>query len=136
MRNRSFLQEIRAEDGDAQAEINTTPLIDVMLVLLIMLIVTIPIQTHAVNLSLSGAVQDRGEPRLIRLEIAADGTARLAGRLLLDQGALELALRDLRDGPQLPVLQIAPAGQVKYGQVVKVMAAAQRLGFERVTLAE
>ena len=41
-----------AEDGDVMVDINTTPLIDVMLVLLIMLIITIPIQTHAVKLNM------------------------------------------------------------------------------------
>src|SRR6186713_2016824 len=64
------------DDGEIMCEMNTTPLIDVMLVLLIMLIITIPIQTHAVklNMPVGKPPTQTTEPQVIQIDIDFDGT--------------------------------------------------------------
>ncbi|HEY4345413.1 MAG TPA: biopolymer transporter ExbD, partial [Parvibaculum sp.] len=65
-----------AKDDEPMMEINTTPLIDVMLVLLVMLIITIPIQTHAVKLDMprNAQAQTPQLPQVVDLELDFDGT--------------------------------------------------------------
>ena len=64
------------DDGDVMVDINTTPLIDVMLVLLIMLIITIPIQTHAVKMNMPQASAEHPPtpPSIIEIVVDFDGT--------------------------------------------------------------
>src|ERR1700720_374579 len=81
---------------DVMVDINTTPLIDVMLVLLIMLIITIPIQTHAVKLDLPRDTPPPAlvEPEIVNLEIDFDGTLLWNGTTLPDRATLEQYLRE------------------------------------------
>lgn len=122
------------EDSDAMlGEINMIPFIDVMLVLLIIFIITVPVIKHAVNIDLPSAsnekVQDK--PDNIRLAIDADGAyfwneqrvedAELANRLGLAAGQI----------PQ-PELHIRGDKAVRYERVAMAMAAAQRAGVRKI----
>ena len=72
-------------DGDVMMDINTTPLIDVMLVLLIMFIITIPIQTHAVKMNMpvpNNAAPPPVPPEIIRIDVDFDGTIGWNGEII------------------------------------------------------
>jgi biopolymer transport protein ExbD len=124
------------QNDDVMIDINTTPLIDVMLVLLIMLIVTIPVQTHAVKLDMPQgnpppvAVQ----PEVVRLEIDFDGTIYWNGTVLPDRAALETYLRAASQKDPQPEIHLAPNKLVKYAYVAMVLAESQRLGVTRIGL--
>ena len=82
-------------DGDLLVDINTTPLVDVLLVLLVMLIITIPVQLHAVGLEMPGrtAPVPPQPPVVVQLEVDAAGRFVWNGEPLADRGALEARLR-------------------------------------------
>jgi biopolymer transport protein ExbD len=117
-------------------DINTTPLIDVMLVLLIMLIITIPVQTHAVKLDMPQGQPPPTlvQPEVIDLTIDFDGTILWNGAIVPDRAALDGYLRvAAREDPQ-PEIHIAPSALVKYSYVAEVLAASQRLGVVKIGL--
>ncbi|WP_326543750.1 ExbD/TolR family protein [Pseudorhodoferax sp.] len=116
-------------------EMNTTPLIDVMLVLLIMLIVTIPIQTHAVRLDLPVypvPPKPVEPPVVVRVDIGADGTVSWNGEVLPDRAALETRLGSEAPRQPQPEFHIRPDPQVHYKHVAAVMTSAQRLGLHKL----
>ena len=115
-------------------EINTTPLIDVMLVLLIMLIITVPMQTHAVKLDMGASEPQTqlSEPDSVRLAIDFDGTISWNGTLLPDRAALEEALRGAARAEPQPEIQLAPHKLVRYATVAMVLAETQRMGVTRI----
>ena len=83
-------------DGDVMMDINTTPLIDVMLVLLIMFIITIPIQTHAVKMNMpvpNNAAPPPMPPEIIRIDVDFDGTIGWNGEIIPDRNTLEQRLQ-------------------------------------------
>jgi biopolymer transport protein ExbD len=126
-----------ARQGDREPEllldINTTPLIDVMLVLLIMLIVTIPIHTHAVKLETSAqAAKPAARPRVVTVEVDFDGTVLWDGETLPDRGALNARLVLAAALPAQPEIHVRAHRLAKYEQVIAVLAAAQRLGIARI----
>src|ERR1700674_2794236 len=84
-----------ARDPDVMVDINTTPLIDVMLVLLIMLIITIPIQTHAVklNMTVGNPPPPLVPPEVVTIEVDFDGTFIWNGQVLPDRKELEARLQ-------------------------------------------
>ena len=110
-------------------DLNTTPLIDVMLVLLVMLIVTLPMQLHSVSLTIGGEPPDR-VPVVHRVGIDFDGALSWDGQPLANSAALEARLRDIGTGPAAtqPQVQIQPNRLVDYGRVAHVMSTAQRSG--------
>src|SRR5881628_3727262 len=81
-------------DPDVMMDINTTPLIDVMLVLIIMLIITIPVQLHSVNLNMPVGTPPppTKEPVVITIDIDFDGTVLWNGEPVPDRNALEARL--------------------------------------------
>jgi biopolymer transport protein ExbD len=122
------------DDGEVMCEMNTTPLIDVMLVLLIMLIITIPIQTHAVKLNMpSNSSSAASEPpKVVQIAIAADGTVKWDGESVGDRKDLESRISDAaRQTPQ-PEVHVRPDGSARYEVVAMVMAASQRLGLTKI----
>jgi biopolymer transport protein ExbD len=121
-------------EPDVMVEINTTPLIDVMLVLLIMLIITIPIQLHAVNLHMpSGTPPPRTEPpQVVTIDIDFDGTVLWNGEVLPDREALEARLMKAAAMPEQPEVHIKPNKLVEYKAVARVLASAQRLGMTKL----
>lgn len=123
------------DESEVMCEMNTTPLIDVMLVLLIMLIITIPIQTHAVKLNMpsSSTTSAPAEPpKVVQIAIAADGTVKWDGESMGDRNALEAKIADAaRQTPQ-PEVHVRPDGAARYQVVAMVMAASQRLGLTKI----
>jgi len=123
-------------DADVMVDINTTPLIDVMLVLLIMLIVTIPMQTHAVKLDMPrDTPPQQSAPEVVTLDIDRDGTMLWNGTALADRKMLEDYLgAAARQEPQ-PEIHVAPNKLAKYLYVAMVLAEAQRLAIVKIGLA-
>ena len=117
-------------------DINTTPLIDVMLVLLIMLIITIPIQTHAVklNMPIGTPPPPLVPPEVVTIEVDFDGTLIWNGRVVPDRQELEARLRAAAEMPVQPEVHLRPNKLVKYESVAMVMASAQRLGLKKIGL--
>lgn len=122
-------------EAEVMIDINTTPLIDVMLVLLIMLIITIPIQTHAIKLDMpdpNAPPSDSEPPPVVTLEVDFDGAVYWNGSLVADRATLERRLQ--REGlaqPQ-PEFHIRPNRLVEYQYVAGVLASSQRLGITNI----
>ena len=121
-------------EPDVMVDINTTPLIDVMLVLLIMLIITIPIQLHSVNLNMPAGnpPPPTAEPVVVTIDIDFDGTVLWNGEALADRGALEAKLAQAAALPDQPEVHIRPNKLVEYKSVATVLASAQRLGVTKL----
>ena len=122
------------KDAEVMVDINTTPLIDVMLVLLIMLIITIPIQTHAVklNMPVGKPPQSNVQPQVVTIDIDFDGTLIWNGETLSGRPELEARMRGAAAMPDQPEIHLRPNKLVKYRNVAMVMASAQRLGLTKV----
>ena len=124
-------------DDEPMVDINTTPLIDVMLVLLIMFIITIPIQTHAVkmNMPIPNQQQPPQEPRPpVRIDIDFDGTIGWNGEIVADRGELESRLSQVAADADQQEVHVRPNKLVTYKHVAAVMASAQRLGVTKIGL--
>jgi len=116
-------------DGEVMVEMNTTPLIDVMLVLLVLLIVTLPIQTHAVKLDMPApnTTPPTVQPETVDLGVDFDGTVTWNGAAV-DRGTMDAYFEDAaRKNPQ-PEIHVNANRLAKYDAVAKVLADAQRLG--------
>ena len=115
-------------------EMNTTPLIDVMLVLLVMLIITIPIQLHSVDLNLPAGKSPpaKTEPEIVRIDVDFDGTVLWNGEVLADRAALETRMKEAAAQTVQPEVHLRPNKLVRYERVAAVMAAAQRLGLKKL----
>jgi len=123
------------EAGDVMVDINTTPLIDVMLVLLIMFIITIPIQTHAVKMNMpvpNNAAPPPKPPTIIRIDLDFDGTIGWNGEVIPDRATLEQRLQQVAAEPDQPEVHLRPNKLVTYKYVAMVMASAQRLGVTKI----
>jgi biopolymer transport protein ExbD len=125
-----------SQDDDVMVEINTTPLIDVMLVLLIMLIITIPIQTHAVkiNMPVGNPPPPLVQPRVIQVDVDFDGTVLWDGEVVPDRAHLEDRMRQVSAQADQPEIHLRPNKLVAYKVVAMVMATAQRLGVTKIGL--
>ena len=117
-------------EDEAIMDINTTPLIDVMLVLIIMLIITIPIQTHAVkmNMPVGPSAAPPKPPEIVRIDVDFDGTIGWNGVIVPDRAELENRLAQVAALPDQPEVHLRPNKLVSYKVVAMVMASAQRLG--------
>jgi len=115
-------------------EINTTPLIDVMLVLLIMFIITIPIQTHAVkmNMPIGPSSPPPKPPEIVRIDVDFDGTIGWNGIAVADRAELENKLAQVAALPDQPEVHLRPNKLVTYKVVAMIMASAQRLGVTKI----
>lgn len=123
-------------DSDApMVEMNTTPLIDVLLVLLIMLIVTIPIMTHGTKLDMprpTDAPPPDARPEVVELEIDFDGTIVWNGTVVSGIPQLESYFAQEARKPVQPELHLRPDRRAKYESVALVLAAAQRRGMQKM----
>ena len=118
-------------EGEAIGGINTTPLIDVMLVLLVMFIITIPAMTHQVPIDLPQPAPDRTRPITThRLELLPSGALRLDGAPVAP-AALEARLATLRADPQASLI-LAPDPAVPYAPVAETLATVKRAGVTRL----
>ena len=118
-------------EGEVMVEMNTTPLIDVMLVLLVMLIITIPIQTNAVKLDMPRPNQPPPPvpPPVVNLMVDFDGTVYWNNQAV-DMKTLDSYLFDAgqKDPADQPEVHLAANRLAKYDTIAKVMANAQRRG--------
>ncbi|MCW3849584.1 biopolymer transporter ExbD [Sphingomonas sp. LB-2] len=116
------------DDGQPMMEMNTTPLIDVMLVLLIMLIITIPVQTHAVKIDLpqqSNQPQNVVEPDKNKVYIDAQGQV-YWNALPVDNVTLQQYLEQSTQLPTEPELHFQPDPNARYEKVDEVLAIVKR----------
>src|SRR5580700_3461035 len=122
--------------GDEMCDINTTPLIDVMLVLLIMLILTLPIMTHAVKLDMPNPNNPPPppdqRPEVIDLEVDFDGTVVYNGNVVPDAATLDGYFRTEAQKDPQPEIHLRPDRRVKYDAVAKVLASAQRNHMKKI----
>jgi biopolymer transport protein ExbD len=124
------------DDADVMVDINTTPLVDVLLVLLVMLIISIPIQLHAVNLEMpsANAPPPPTEPQVVQLEVTPAGTFTWNGEALKDRDELDAKLRDAAAQAEQPEIHLRPNRAAKYEAVAAALASAQRLGLQKIGL--
>jgi biopolymer transport protein ExbD len=120
-------------EDEVMMDINTTPLIDVMLVLIIMLIITIPIQTHAVkmNMPVGPSSAPPRPPEIVRIDVDFDGTLGWNGTVVT-QDELINNLAQTAALPDQPEVHLRPNKLVSYKVVAMVMANAQRLGVTKI----
>jgi biopolymer transport protein ExbD len=124
-----------SSEDEVMMDINTTPLIDVMLVLLIMFIITIPIQTHAVKMNMpvpNNAAPPPTPPEIIRIDVDFDGTIGWNGEIIPDRATLESRLAAVAATPDQPEVHLRPNKLVTYKHVAMIMASAQRLGVTKI----
>jgi biopolymer transport protein ExbD len=123
-----------SNDPDVMIDINTTPLIDVMLVLLVMLIITIPIQLHAVNLNMpvGNPPPQLVKPEVVKIDIDPSSQIYWNAEAVPDRADLEERLRAIATVDPQPELHIRPDKRAKYDVVAAVLAAAQRLGVTKL----
>jgi biopolymer transport protein ExbD len=123
------------EQSGAFCDINTTPLIDVMLVLLVTLIMSLPIMTHAVKLDMPQANNPPPpdmRPEVIELEVDFDGTVVWNGTVVPSLNTLESYFRVESDKIPQPEIHLRPDRRVKYDYVARVLAAAQRSRMKKI----
>ena len=126
-----------SDDGDAICDINTTPLIDVMLVLVVMLILTLPVMNHAVKLDMPNPnapppPPQQVQPEVISLEIYSDGTIVWDGNVVKDIHTLEGYFQAKAALDTQPEIHLTPDRRAKYDVVAQVLAAAQRNHMKRI----
>lgn len=121
------------DDQQEMSEINMTPLVDVMLVLLIIFIITVPVITHSVKVDLPQASQQPTEvkPDVVTLTVQRDGSLMWNDEALTFEN-LELRLQAVAQQDKQPELRIQGDKAVEYEKVIQVMAAAQRSGIEKL----
>jgi biopolymer transport protein ExbD len=120
-------------EPDVMIEMNMTPLIDVMLVLLIMLIITIPIQLHAVNLNMPVNPSPPGTPpAVVTIDVDSGGMVSWNGLDLPDRATLESRLRSVAAMPDQAEVHVRPDKLAEYKFVAAVLASAQRVGVTKI----
>jgi biopolymer transport protein ExbD len=125
---------ITARDPDVMIDINTTPLIDVMLVLLVMLIITLPIQLHSVNLNMptGNPPPPKVLPEVVKIDIDPSDTVYWNGVAVPDRATLEDKMRSAAAQQTQPEVHLRPDKGSHYSIAAGVMASAQRLGLTKI----
>ena len=121
------------DDGDMLSEINMTPLVDVMLVLLIIFMLTVPVLTHSVKLELPRAQNEPTvtQPDTVMLAVTTDGSV-YWNKDIVNAEALAQRLSGVAATQPQPEVYIRGDRHVDYENVIKVMAAAQRAGIQKL----
>jgi biopolymer transport protein ExbD len=123
-----------SDESGMMMEMNTTPLIDVMLVLIVMLIITIPIQTHAVKLDMPrpNPTPPTVQPEVIDLVVDFDGTLLWNGVVIPNAETLLNYFQEASVKQPQPELHLRPNKLAKYDVVANVLATAQRLHINNI----
>ncbi|MES2951638.1 MAG: biopolymer transporter ExbD [Pseudomonadota bacterium] len=129
-----FHDEAGEDEDHAEPSMNTTPLIDVLLVLLVMLIITIPIQLHSVNMDLPAGLPppDAPEPVVVRLEVSSNNQLQWNGELVADRAALDARFQLAAQQATQPEIHVHADPKTKYDAVAAVLTAAQRQGLLKI----
>lgn len=122
------------DESEVMIEMNATPLIDVMMVLLIMLIITIPAQLHSVNLDMPAASQTKlkTDPVVVRVDVSAGDVLSWNGKPLADRAELEVRLQEAAALQPQPEIHIRSHARARYATVAGVLAGAQRHGLTKL----
>lgn len=126
--------EMKRGEGDPMIEMNMTPLIDVMLVLLTLLIITLPIQTHAVKLDMPAGPSVKKTwppPVIVNLSVDFDGSILWNGSVV-DRATLNGYFLDAGEADPQPEIHLNPNKLARYDIVAKILADAQRLGVKKI----
>lgn len=122
-----------SQTAQPMSEINTTPLVDVMLVLLVIFIITAPLLTHAVKIDLpqasSQAIEDK--PEIVDVAIDAEGLV-YWNDIQVAEGALEENLQRISQQPKQAEIQIRADKNTRYEVIAKLMAVAQTNGVSKI----
>ena len=121
------------DTDEVMNEINMTPLVDVMLVLLIIFIITVPVLQHSVNIDLPRASNEVEitKPATIRLSVDAQGRYFINDAVLADEDLAPRLKAAAAQNPQ-PELHIRGDKSVRYERVAQAMAAAQQAGLRKI----
>jgi biopolymer transport protein ExbD len=121
------------DDSEVMSEINMIPLIDVMLVLLIVFMITVPVMKHSVDVDLpqAQATQTQETPETVRLSVQADGSYHWNQTAVSDEQLRERLAQFAAQG-ELAQLQIRGDKAVRYERVAQAMAAAQAAGIRKI----
>ena len=121
------------DSDEVMNEINMTPLVDVMLVLLIIFIITVPVMKHAVNIDLPRATNqpEDTKPQTVRLSVASDGSYYWNENKVTDEAMAAMLKEEGAKDPQ-PELHIRGDKDVRYERVAQAMAAAQQAGVRKI----
>jgi biopolymer transport protein ExbD len=121
------------EPDEVMNEINMTPLVDVMLVLLIIFIITVPVMKHAVNIDLPRATSEpeQTKPQNILFTVTADGTYYWNDQKIADADLEERLAAEAAKEPQ-PELHIRGDKAVRYERVAQAMSAAREAGLHKI----
>ena len=123
-----------SSEPEVMVDMNTTPLIDVMLVLLIMLIITIPAQLHSVNLDmpLPSNAPKKMDPVVIKVDVDAQSVVNWNGKPVASRAELEMKVKEAAAMNPQPEIHIRSHAKAKYEAVAGVMASAQRQGLRKL----
>jgi len=121
-------------EAEVMVEMNTTPLIDLMLVLIVMLIMSLPPQTHAVKLDMpvTSPPTDVEPPPVIDIVVDFDGSIYWNSELITSGDRLQSYLKSAARAEPRPEIHLKPNKLAKYDAVAKVLATAQRLGVKNI----
>lgn len=133
MRNKNAARRTVIAD-DPMMDINTTPLIDVMLVLLVMLIITIPVQLNAVkvNMPVGNPPPTLEKPDVLRLDIDAQSTVLWNGEAVATRSDLEQRMARAAAQPIQPEVHLRPDSKASYDVVAGVLTSAQQAGLTKI----
>lgn len=122
--------------GDAEAgpmaEMNTTPLIDVLLVLLVMLIITIPVQLHSIGLDMPSYQAAAAEPEVVVVQMDGAGFVKWNAEQVADLAALNARVAAVAAMPVQPEIHLHPSSDTPYAFVAAFLVVAQKAGLRKV----
>lgn len=125
--------ETSASDDEVMSEINMTPLVDVMLVLLIIFIITIPVINHAIKIDLPRATSQPSDVKPEHIDLSINGTGQISWNGdVIDTEALKIRIAAAAAQQPQPELHLRADRQTPYEKVAQVMAAAQNGGLGKI----
>ena len=129
-----FDQAPDPSEPDLSSGMNITPLIDVLLVLLVMLIITIPIQLHSVNLEMPAGLPPTNAPvpLVVRIEVTGQNQLLWNGDTLAGEAQLRERLQAAAAQGNQPEIHVRSHRSARYDTVAMVLSAAQRLGLQKI----
>ena len=124
---------LEKDGSNVMSEINMTPLVDVMLVLLIIFIVTVPVMKHSLDINLPkvSTAPQLEKPDVVKLSVDAKGAYRI-NDVAVSDGALKKELDEMATHHPQPIVHIYGDKQVVYERVINVMGLANKAGIEKV----